>query len=347
MGYSVMTAAWTVGPTLIVVAVLIASGIAKLRMPDDASGWEALGIPAGLRRSWLIRLHPYGELLLAAVLLLVGGPLGIPAAAVAVLLFAAYLVLVWRAKRKTPDASCACFGERRPITSRTLVRNGWLLLVSLASLATIGSAPLWGGVLRAAVPEWAWILVIAAAVVTTVLVREPGSVPAAADVRSATDDGRPLAGDGPVDDGELEDYLRTRTPAVPVQLGDGTTMNLRDLSAQGPILLLAVSETCGSCTAVIERIDEYRALLPEVSVRFLLQNAPANSALTSSEEPQTLHDPHRYVSGSIADSWYTPTAVLLGADGMLAGGPVAGAEKIAEFVGDVYESLHGERPPGH
>lgn len=333
-----MTAAWTNGPTLIIAAVLISSGIAKLRVPDDAAGWEALGIPVGLRQSWLIRLHPYAELLLAAVLLLVGGPLGIVAAAVGVLLFAGYLVLVWRAKRQTPDASCACFGERRPITARTLVRNAWLLLVALASLATIGSAPLAGGVVRAALPEWAWILVVVVAAVTIVLVQEPGSAPVDAGDGSA-------AGSASDDDGELDDYLRVRTPAAPVQLGDGTTVNLRDLAAQEPILLLSVSETCGSCTAVIERIDEYRTLLPEVSVRFLLQSSPEASALASSEEPQTLHDPQRYVSRSLADVWSTPAALLLGADGMLAGGPVLGATAIAEFVDDVYESLHGERPP--
>ncbi|MGN8027008.1 MauE/DoxX family redox-associated membrane protein [Microbacterium sp. 22242] len=331
-----MTVAWTVGPTLIVAAVLIASGAAKLRAPDDAAGWEALGIPAGLRQSWLIRLHPYAELLLAAALMLLGGALGIAAAVVAVLLFAAYLVLVWRAKGRTPDASCACFGARRPITTRTLLRNAWLLLVALASLLTIGSAPLWGGVIRAALLQWPWIVLPAAAVVTFWLIGDPGSEAPAAEPRREPGEG----GDGE----GIEDYLRLRTPAVPVQLADGTTVTLRDLAARQPILLLSVSEGCGSCTPVIESLDAYRALLPEVSVRFLLQADPEHSALTSTDEPQTLHDPHKYFGLSLADVWFTPTAVLLGADGLLAGGPVMGAEEIAEFVDDVYESLHG-RPP--
>jgi hypothetical protein len=37
--------------------------------------------------------------------------------------------------------------------------------------------------------------------------------------------------------------------------------------------------------------------------------------------------------------------VLLGADGLLAGGPETGRDSIASFVSDIYESLHGERPP--
>ncbi|MBS1907070.1 MAG: hypothetical protein JST33_11010 [Actinobacteria bacterium] len=328
--------------TLIIVGVLVASAIAKLRTPDDAAGWEALGIPAALRKDWLIRLHPIAELVLAAALLLLGGALGIAAAVVAVLLFAAYLAMVWRAKRRTPDASCACFGERRPITGRTLLRNAWLVLLAVVSASTVGLLPLWGGVATLAVLLWPWTLALAAVAVTFVLVQETASADAHTDAPTAVGAGSALRD---AQGEELEDYIRSRTPAVPVQLGGGETVNLRELAARQPMLLLVVSESCGSCTAVIESIDAYRALLPEVSVRFLLQVRPEDSRLTSAEEPQTLHDPERYVSGSIGD-FYTPTAVLLGMDGLLAGGPVTGSGAIADFVDDVYESLHGERPPG-
>lgn len=326
--------------TLIIVGVLVASGIAKLRTPDDAAGWEALGIPAALRKDWLIRLHPIAELVLAAAVLLLGRGLGAAAAIVVVLLFAAYLAMVLRAKRQSADASCACFGQRRPITGRTVLRNAWLVLLAVISASTIGALPLWGGAATVAMAFWPWTLALAAVAATFVLVQEGGS----GSVASATGvtAGAPAAG-GPDD---LEDYIRTRTPAVPVQLGGGDTANLRELSAGEPMLLLVVSETCGSCTPVIESIDAYRALLPEVSVRFLLQNRPEDSRLASAEEPQSLHDPHRYVGGSIGD-FSTPSAVLLGMDGLLAGGPVTGAVNIAEFVDDVYESLHGERPLAH
>jgi hypothetical protein len=40
----------------------------------------------------------------------------------------------------------------------------------------------------------------------------------------------------------------------------------------------------------------------------------------------------------------TPSAVLLGMDGLLAGGPVVGHPDIETFVADIYESLHGVRP---
>ncbi|WP_309127672.1 MauE/DoxX family redox-associated membrane protein [Microbacterium sp.] len=330
-----MPMALTITPALIVAAVLLVSGVAKLRTPDDEAGWTELGVPAALRRGWLMRLHPFAEIALALALALLGGVLGVLAAVAATLLFAVYLVMIWRARKQTPDASCACFGERKPITVRTLLRNGWLVLLSGLAAATIGVSPLLGGVVALALPNWSWLLALAAVAVTFVLVHQPAPSASSPDDTSVP---APTAAD------DLDDYIRTRTPAVPVQLGDGTTVNLRTLSARAPILILAVSETCGSCTPVIESAEHWRTLLPEVSVRLLLRATPEQSTLTSSVEPQTLHDPQGYVRDSIAE-WPTPTAVLLGADGLLAGGPVSGHPDIQEFVADIYESLHGVRPP--
>ncbi|MDQ0613756.1 putative membrane protein YphA (DoxX/SURF4 family) [Microbacterium sp. W4I4] len=322
-----MHLALTITPALIVAVVLLVSGIAKLRTPDDEAGWEELGVPAALRVPWLMRLHPIAEIVLALGLLLLGGVLGVLAAIVATLLFLVYLVMVWLAKRRTPDASCACFGARKPITGRTLLRNGWLALLSVLAAVGLSAAPLFGGVL--AMPAaWPWVLALAAVAVTFVLIDQPDDVEP------------PVAA---VED-DVEEYIRVRTPAVSLTLGDGSAVNLRTLAARQPILLLAVSETCGACRPVIESAPRWRELLPELSVRLLVRTMPEQSPLTSAEEPQTLHDPYDYVRSSIAD-WQTPTALLLGIDGLLAGGPVTGEPAIEEFVGDVYESLHGIRPP--
>ena len=109
------------------------------------------------------------------------------------------------------------------------------------------------------------------------------------------------------------------------------------------MLLLAVNDVCASCRPVIDRIPEWRELLPEVDVRMLLVSSPEKSKLTELTEPQSLHDSNGYVRGSIED-WGTPTAVLFGIDGMLAGGPVTGADDVMAFVSDVHDSLHGEPP---
>ena len=335
-----MTTALLAAP-LILAGVLVASGVAKIRHPEDIDDWADLGVPQPLRRPWLVRLHPWGELVLALALAVSGGVLGALAGGVAVLLFGAYLALVARRRAQAPDASCACFGSRTPITTVTIVRNAWFLLLAVLTGAVTWSLPLLGGPLAALGTGAGWVIALAAAGLTAALiVWRPGEPAPAAPAA-----GVPIVGGAAGDhQGEPGEYIRTRTPAVPVILADGRTVNLRQLAQYGPMLLLAVKEDCGACTRVIEAAPRWRALLPEVSVRFLLWPEPGNSALTERDEPQSLHDPYFYVQGSIAD-WSTPAAVLIGADGYLAGGPISGHDEVAAFVGDIYESLHGERPP--
>ncbi|MFE6735673.1 MauE/DoxX family redox-associated membrane protein [Microbacterium sp. NPDC057650] len=331
-----MPAALIALPALLLAAVLIASGIAKLRHPDDLSGWADLGVPAALRRTWLLALHPWGELMLGAALVLLGGVPGALAALVALVLMVGYLVFVVRVLRTGTDASCACFGARKRIVPMTAVRNGWYVLLALAAASTTWMSPLLGGtVVELGGAGWTWGVGLAAAAVTVALTMWP--VPA-----QATDAVDP-APTPSVGDDELLDYVRSLTPAVPLTLADGEQVNLRALSIRQPLLLLAVKPGCGSCADVIAQVPAWRELLPEVSVRMLLREAPEVSGIAEREEPQSLHDMERYAYDSLGIR-ITPSAVLLGADGMLAGGPVTGTAAITEFIADVYESLHGERP---
>src|SRR5690625_8008804 len=121
---------------------------------------------------------------------------------------------------------------------------------------------------------------------------------------------------------------------------DGTANNLRELSATTALVLLYVSPYCRSCQEVLDRVDGYRALIPQVELRYLLAQAPHQTTLAQYEHPQSVHDPHRYVRDSLGDAWPTPTAVLFGADGMLAGGPVSGAKAIDRFMWDIYAELN-------
>lgn len=316
---------------LTLTGVLLCSGIAKLRHPDDVEGWRELGVPQFVRRPWLVAVHPWAEIALAVAVAILGGWLGAVASLVAVALMATYTVLVARAARH--DASCACFGQKAPVTRVTVVRNAWLTALAAGATAVVWAAPSWGGAVAVAVQVPGAFVAAAAAAVTTATILWPHAPVAAP---PAT----PSVG---AQDADSAEYLRVRTPAVPVTLADGTVENLRTLAARKPMLLLAVSPTCGACVPVISAVAGYRSLLPEVDVRLLLMDAPDNSPLTEQTEPQSLHDPHGYVRGSIMD-WPTPTAVLVGIDGMLAGGPEIGHPAISTFVDDIYENLHGERP---
>ncbi|MDR2997211.1 MAG: hypothetical protein LBU78_03730 [Microbacterium sp.] len=326
-------------PALLLAAVLIASGVAKLRHPDDLSGWADLGVPTVLRRTWLLRFHPWGEIALGIALVLLGGILGALAGLVALALMIGYLVFVVRVLQAGTDTDCACFGARKRITVMTGVRNGWYVLLALAALATGWTTPLLGGPVAAiSGTGWGWVAGLAAAAVTVALTMWP--VPTdEADAAPV----QPVVGEVGSDGEELDD-LRSLTPAVPLIRADGEQVNLRTLSMQQPLLLLAVKPGCGSCTDVIAGAPAWRELLPEVSVRLLLRETPQNAEITELDEPQSLHDTERYAYDSFG-IMMTPSAVLLGADGMLAGGPVTGTQQITEFIGDIYESLHGERPP--
>lgn len=329
-----MVVALAVALPLVLSAVFVVSAAAKLRSPDDLSGWAEIGVPSPLRTKALLRLHPWAELALGFALAFLGGIPGVIAGFVGTGVMAVYLWLVARVRGASEDASCSCFGSRRPVTALTVVRNSWLLGVAVAATAVIWANPIWGGAVLAGTQNLGWVVGFAVAALTVAVILWPDRPE-----ESVTPNvpGVP----GAEGDDQL-DYVRTRTPAVPVTLADGTAANLRDLTSRRPMLLLAVSEFCGACVAVIESAPRWREMLPEVDVRLMTTMPPQESRLTDLTEPQSLHDPHNYVRGSIGE-WATPAAVLLGADGLLAGGPVSGDREVNAFVEDIHESLRAMR----
>lgn len=325
---------------LIVSAVLLTSGVAKLVRPDSVGEWLAFGIPRGLSKRWLVRVHPWAEIALGVAVAVLGGALGFAAAAASTLLMTAYFVLIWRSLRSPNDVSCACFGVRRRVTRITLLRNAWLVSISAAATSVVAFNPLWGGALLAAEVYWWWVVAATATVLTAAFVLwSDGGEP---ESRSPS-----AAGNTP-QQADATGRARLRTPAVPVIKADGTTVDLRTLAATRPQLLLAVSSLCDVCHEVVEHVPGWRRRLSEVDLRLLLLFAPDVDRYTQHMEPQSLHDPDGHVRSSIAE-WPTPTAVLLGTDGFLSGGPVSGFEQIAEFVDDLSASLGGvsaqDRPP--
>ncbi len=321
-----MVAALAIVSPLILAGVLTASAVAKLRTPDDLAGWAELGVPAALRREWLRRLHPWAEIALGAAIALVGGVIGLVSGLIAVALMIAYTWLVVGARRNGVAATCACFGRRRAVTRVTIARNLWLTLLAIATAATSWTTPLVGGPAAAGIADPGSLLALVLASATTALILWPEGE------REDSPATTVWPGDG-------LDYVRLRTPSVPVTLADGRIANLRSLASRRPQLILSVSPTCASCQPVVDKVPEWRELLPEVDIRFLLATSPGDSPLIETEEPQSLHDSDGYARQSL-DATATPAAVLLGADGLLAGGPVAGSEHIEGFVSDILEVLH-------
>lgn len=327
------TDALTIAAAVLAV-VLVVSAVGKLRSPSrSAEAFRDLRVPAPLRHRAVVEALPWGELLLAVLLVTAGGTLAVVAAVAAALLFAAYLALVVRALGFETPVDCACFGEFAPgrVTRRTVVRNAWLLALAVANLVLVvgpaGGVSVLGRLSTGG--AWAWPVAAGAAALTTWLVTAP-TPGAGAPSAAAPASGPPTDEDG--------DYVRMRTPALPVQLADGTETDLRQLSTERAQLLLFVSEGCGSCEDVIDAAPRWRTELPAVDVRVVVTVAPGDGALSSTDEPQTVHDPRERLRASFG-FWGTPSALLLGADGLLAGGPVTGSAAVPEFVDEIREQL--------
>lgn len=333
---------------LILAVVLVLSGIAKLRAPQTvAAGFRDLRVPAALDRAWLRALLPWGELVLAAALLAAPGVLAPVAAIVAALLFLAYWVLIRRALSFEEPVSCGCFGEARaePVSGWTLARNTVLALVTLGWVACsfVTSGPGLIAALRGA--DALWLLGGALGALTLWLSMPRGAAATATADPAAGAGGlgapRPAGAPGEASaDQEAEDYVRRPTPGMLLRDASGEVISLRALASQGARLLLLVSPGCGSCTITMADAVQWRGNLGPVTLHLMTQ-APQESL--EAQTDASLHEDALYDVGGFAYELLgmagTPTAVLVGADGALAGGPVGGYEAIREFVAQIRDQL--------
>lgn len=306
--------------TVIVAVILLISGVAKARDPHPLRAWADMGIPKAARKMWLARTHAYGEIALAVFLLALPGALGIAVAVVVLLLFVGYFVLIAKLVADEGDTNCNCFGSLGSgvVDRWTLLRNG--VLVALAGLS-ITDLALNGVAAPRILDQFGWILALAVTALVTALVL--GALSAA-----------PQA-----DPEDLEDYMRSPIPYVDLigpSLDSKTT--LRGLAQQQAVLLLMLSPSCSPCVRVTDAIPDIAKDLPMVAVRIVTA-----ADLTSAFDRQPTWEGIAYteVGHSLSEHFTSarPAAILLGADGLMAGGPVTGPTAILELVDEIKEQL--------
>ncbi|MDO5493709.1 MAG: MauE/DoxX family redox-associated membrane protein [Nesterenkonia sp.] len=335
-----MTAVWL--PTTATLAVvLIVSGALKAADSQGVdSTFAALRVPAWADRRPVRRCFPWLEMLLGILLLVSGGVVFAGAAGAVLLLTVAYLVLVIAAVRRPGPVDCGCFGASAvPVRRRTVLRNLVLLataVVTAAPIVTKDLSPWWRTM--AEHPE------VSAAVVPVVVI---GAViwwdQAAAAGGSATTEevtGDPQRID---DDEELLDYVREPIPRAVLGRGpgpDASRVSLRQLSAGGPVLLVRISSGCGGCRHVLADWDELQArVAPTVMMLPVLgPHDPGPDQIGALTPEHFLVDVHGEL-GAVFDAPGTPWAVLLGADGWLAGGPESGRADIGRMIEEIVEVL--------
>ena len=320
--------AFVLAPVAVAV-VLFVSGWAKV---GDVTGtrlaFVAMKVPAVLTRASVVRALPYAELLLGCALLLTWGWVLALAGAVTTVLFLVYAVLVGRVLRAGDDVECHCFGTLGgdQVTSSTLVRN--VVLVVLAAVAS-GFGAAGQGVVPAAQDldgsDWWWPVMTGLVVLTALLIVRPGP-----------------PDEAPLDDEELEEYLRQPVPIGFLEDEQGRRLQLRDLAYQRPQLLIFLSTGCGACNIVVEWLPSIVERLGVVNVNTVFAE-PLDTVSEAMRNGTTAwYDPDNYVTNVFSGG--RPSAVLFGTDGMLAGGPVVGAQAIEIFVEDIEAELAAAPP---
>lgn len=311
-------------------AVLLVSGVAKLRdRRSTQDAFVALRVPSVVPAGPSAAALPWLEIALAVLMVVTPAGLAWAPASAVLALMLAYTTLIARALTFDEPVSCSCFGSigNHDVGLRTLGRN--VLLSVLAGLILWyvvdgGSTPDAIGDLRA--PGWWAVLAAAAAATTAVLIVAPPT------------DGS--SGGGSDLDVEILDYERQPIPYGVVTRLDGTSSTLMEAATTQARFLFFLNTHCGACLRVAERLDEWADRL-DPAVGVLAVYVDESTARQGSHRTElAAWDPELNVRRVLGLTG-TPSAVLLGADGLLAGGPVRGEDEVIELVEAVFAEVEG------
>lgn len=123
---------------------------------------------------------------------------------------------------------------------------------------------------------------------------------------------------------------------------DGAPVTMRELARQRAVLLVFMNCLCGPSWQVLGELDEMRKRLPVLDVHAVL-SMPFQHVQHTDKLPELLID-HGLYAWHALQLTSSPAAVLLGADGLLAGGPVSSLDEIHAFIDEIEEQLAEAMP---
>ena len=349
---------------LVLAFVLLLSAASKWRDRDATlSSIVLLRMPRVLHARWVTVALPVGEIVLALAMLTPSRILTQVAAVVALGLFLVYLLVVARAMTFDPRPSCGCFGRigDQRVNARTVARN--VLFVLLAVLFSLWAFA--GNTVPAALADftstdllWLVVVVLIAAVAVFIsggslgaaLPRRQHSTPAppqpvdpsaGGPMASGHSTGAPvpLPGEGGDDDDE---YLRVPIPEVLLLSPQGAPTTLHELATERAQLLVFGNCYCGTTIAALRESKQWAERLPALDVRVIWSGVDPAPDVEQDDIPGWRD--HASVTWRALALPSSPAAVLLGADGLLAGGPVGGYQDVSEFVEDIVATLAEAAP---
>ena len=321
---------------LLLAGVFLLSAWAKAAAPDSTlSAIILLRLPRLIQRRWVARALPAGEAVLALGLLAPWSVIARGAAWLTLALGLLYTLIVARALTFNPRPTCGCFGRigDQRIVPRTLVRN--LLLVAAAGVAVAltsagHTVPAMLGSLDGT--GWAWLVGATLVGVMVALIggrRAPAAAPQPASSGNASD----AAAD------DAEDYLRQPTPHVVLLGQDRLPITLVELAAQRAQLLVFANCTCPSSVSALRLVQNPDPRLSAIDVRMVFSGLmPPEQLADLTPGSESLYD-HGHTAWMALGMASSPGAVLVGADGWLAGGPVHGLPEIESFIEEIAQAL--------
>lgn len=353
---------------LVVAGVFLLSGVAKLGdVSDGVRGLREMGVPDVFVRDWVARAHPIAEIIIALGLLVLPTPWRVVAGVAAVGLMAAYTVLVIAAVRRAREVNCNCFGRRSEVVNRrTAVRNLALLALAIVALVDclVPSAPIVRMFSGLDPLAWSAVLVVTAGVAWLIGRGYAASAPTEpVPALSPILGGHHHEGNGESngDDEDDEDLERDAIPDHTLTAADGTTITLTELVAQRATVLLFMEPGCGPCGVLMAEVPSWRAIMPQITLTAVrLRPVPGAKGLhehagpwqgtgygtePGTGEPFPTLEGGYWADPSIIQAFeiqgMTPWAVLLGADGLIAGGPVASYPHVRAFLVEILAHLAG------
>lgn len=314
-------------------AMLIASAIGKFTgastIGQTMAQWGSLKVPRPLINRHLVRAHPYVELLIALALA-ASGALGLVAAIITAALLVCYSYFLYRGIRSGIAAHCSCFGDSHRVTWYSLLRNGGFFIFALMAIADhLGAGGgIAGAVHRGGFGEVTLGALLVGAGVCVVVGMSRGEEQKAAPPTE-------VRAEGSSDDDYVAEPLRN----WPIRNEAGNRIFLPDLVAEAPALLINVSLKCHKCAETIEQIPQWEDQFGTLMNICVLSADPPAALLA--EYPQLRGRAYHDDLGIIAPAYQlaTPSAMLLGFDRTISGGPVNGASAVAQFVTDIYGEL--------
>lgn len=327
--------------TALIALTLLVSGIAKAKDPQSTvTGIQNLGLEKIAPTRAVSLILPWFEIALAAVLVL--SPVRLPAviaSGLALVLMLFYTVVIARALATGRTGSCNCFGSEStaPVSRYTLFRN----LALLAAAAGAHAAALAGGagvlftLLSLDASGWVWVIGAALIAATLDAVRR-------GDALGAKDERPEVILPEPVyDENGEEQYVRMPIPYAALYLENGRHTNLRALAKNQARMLVFVSATCAGCVKFLKTMASWQERLPQVALHPVYSSLDSlqtsRNAGTLPEGLTPLIDRDAGARANFGNG--VPLAVVLGADGLIAGGPVAGVEAVEALLTDIEEQF--------